>query len=153
MALEIKSPVFKDGEYIPSKYTCDGHDVSPPLTWNDPPNGTKSFALISDDPDAFGKAWVHWIVYDLPPDADQLPENIPGAEMLDNGAKQGGTDFGSIGYGGPCPPPGKPHRYVFKLYALDTRLETPPGMTKNELLKAMKGHMLEEAELVGLYER
>jgi len=153
VALEIRSPAFEHNKYIPSKYTCQGEDISPALTWNNPPEGTKSFAIISDDPDAPMGTWVHWVIYDLEPSLKGLPENVPKDEVLGNGGKQGMTDFGVVGYGGPCPPPGKPHRYFFKIYALDKKLGIPAGATKEELLQAMSGHVLEENELVGLYKR
>jgi hypothetical protein len=104
MPFELRSSVFKENEVIPRKYTCDGSDVSVPLSWNDPPEGTKSFALIADDPDAPRGTWVHWVLYDLPPDAREISDGITGKETLDNGTKQGKNDFGKIGYGGPCPP-------------------------------------------------
>jgi len=153
MAFRIESPAFQTNGKIPQKYTCDGTDVSPPLVWSGAPEGTKSFALICDDPDAPVGTWVHWVIYDLPPDRRELPEAVPKTERLANGAKQGMTDFRRVGYGGPCPPPGKPHRYFFKLYALDTPLDLPPKATKADLLMAVNGHVLAQAELVGLYQR
>jgi Raf kinase inhibitor-like YbhB/YbcL family protein len=153
MAFRIESPAFQSKEKIPQKYTCDGVDVSPPLVWADPPEGTKSFALISDDPDAPVGPWVHWVIYNLPTEERELQEGIPKLDSLPNGAKQGNTDFRRVGYGGPCPPPGKAHRYFFKLYALNTSLDLPPKATKADLLIAMNGHVLAQAELVGLYQR
>lgn len=153
MAFRIESPAFSAQGKIPPKYTCDGTDVSPPLVWKEAPEGTKSFALISDDPDAPVGNWVHWVVYDLPPGTQELQEAVPKTERLASGAKQGLTDFREVGYGGPCPQPGKPHRYFFKLYALDTALDLPPKATKADLLVAMTGHVLAQAELVGLYQR
>lgn len=153
MALELSSSAFKENDVIPKKYTCDAEDLSPPLKWTDPPEGTKSFALISDDPDAPVGTWVHWVIYDIPPEALELQEGIPTDETLSNGAKQGLTDFRRVGYGGPCPPPGSYHRYFFKLYALDTKLNLPPRARKAKLLEAMKGHILAEAQLVGRYKR
>jgi Raf kinase inhibitor-like YbhB/YbcL family protein len=152
-AMEIKSSVFKAQEKIPSKYTCDGADVSPPLSWADVPEKTQSLALISDDPDAPVGTWVHWVIYDLPADTRELPEGVAKKETLENGAKQGTNDFRRIGYGGPCPPHGPAHRYFFKLYALDTKLGLPPRATKKDVEKAMKGHILGQAELIGLYKR
>jgi Raf kinase inhibitor-like YbhB/YbcL family protein len=149
----IVSPAFQAGEKVPQKYTCDGKDVSPPLSWYEPPAGTQSFALISDDPDAPGGTWVHWVIYDLPAGKTGLPEGIPKTETLPDGSKQGVTDFQSIGYGGPCPPAGKPHRYFFKLYALNSNLVLPPKAAKTDLLKAMEGRVLAQAELIGLYQR
>jgi Raf kinase inhibitor-like YbhB/YbcL family protein len=153
MAFELLSPAFQEGKPIPRKYTCDGPDISVPLRWHGPPDGTKSFALIADDPDAPRGTWVHWVMYDLPPDIEEIPESIPGDEVLDNGAKQGKNDFGNIGYGGPCPPPGSPHRYYFKLYALDRWTGLKPKATKQQLVAAMKGHVLAEAHFTGTYKR
>ncbi len=152
MAMELRSPAFKEGEFIPSKYTCDGPDVSPPLEWSDVPEGVQSFALINDDPDAPVGTWVHWVIYDIPGNITMLPENLPKTEMLNNGAIQGRNDFRRIGYGGPCPPGGI-HRYYFKLYALKRKLNLKPGKTKSELLKAMEGLILAEAYLMGRYKR
>src|SRR5215831_17431918 len=118
MAFELKSTAFKANDAIPRNYTCDGSDRSVPLTWTDPPAGTKSLALIADDPDAPRGTWVHWVLYDVPATVKDLPEGLPAEEKLDNGATQGRNDFGKIGYGGPCPPPGPLHHYHFKLYAL-----------------------------------
>lgn len=153
MALKLTSTGFEPGGTIPKKFTCDGPDVSPALAWNDPPAGTQSFALIADDPDAPVGTWVHWVLYDLPAEARALAENVPKQEQLANGARQGRNDFGRIGYGGPCPPPGKPHRYLFKLYALDGKLHLPAGATKAEVERAMQGHVLAQGELLGRYGR
>ncbi|HOK26531.1 MAG TPA: YbhB/YbcL family Raf kinase inhibitor-like protein [Bacteroidales bacterium] len=150
--MEIKSPAFKEGELIPSRHTCDGHDVSPPLEWSGAPAETRSFALISDDPDAPVGTWVHWVIFNIPANVNKLEENIPKKEVLSNGARQGRNDFGRIGYGGPCPPGGT-HRYYFKLYALDRELDLKAGSTKRDLLKAMEGHVLAEAHLMGRYRR
>jgi len=153
MAFRIESPAFKPQEQIPEKYTCDGEDISPPLVWTDAPPGTQSLALISDDPDAPMGTWVHWVVYNLSAEPKGLDEGVPKTEDLVSGAKQGTTDFRRVGYGGPCPPPGKPHRYFFKLYALNTLLSLGPKASKTDLLVAMNGHVLAEVELVGLYQR
>ena len=150
--MELKSSAFKHMEKIPSKYTCDGPDISPPLSWSGVPSGTKSLVIIVDDPDAPMGTWVHWLVYNIPPEMEGLPENFPKVRETEQGIRQGITDFGRVGYGGPCPPSGT-HRYFFKLYALDTTLNLPPGATKKQLLKAMEGHILAKAELVGLYSR
>lgn len=150
--MEIKSSAFGSGEMIPVKYTCDGADFSPPLEWTAGPAGTKSFALICDDPDAPMGTWVHWVVYDIPPTTAMLAEGITRERELTGGGTQGINDFRKIGYGGPCPPGGT-HRYFFKLYALDTLLGLKPGITKDQLLKAMKGHILAEAQLMGTYSR
>jgi len=153
MTVELISPAFKDGGTIPSKYTCDGDDVSPPLEWSNVPEDTKSLALICDDPDAPMGTWVHWVLYGLPADTTSLPEGVPTNEAIEGVALQGTNDFKRIGYGGPCPPPGKPHRYFFKLYALDTELDLKPGAKKKDLEKAMKGHVLAKGQLVGRYQR
>ena len=153
MALQLDSSAFQANAKIPQKYTCDGENLSPPLSWKEPPAGTESFALISDDPDAPMGTWVHWVLYNLPGDATELPEGVAQTETLPNGAKQGMTDFRKVGYGGPCPPPGKPHRYFFKLYALKSPLNLPPGATKADFLVAAQEHILAQAELVGIYER
>jgi hypothetical protein len=152
-AFEISSEAFKDGGYISSKHTGEGQDVSPPLKWSGAPGTTKSFALICDDPDAPRRTWVHWIIYNIPANATGLTEAVPKKERLPDGSIQGITDFGRAGYGGPMPPPGPAHRYFFKLYALDSMPELRPKATKSELLKAMEGHVLAEAQLIGLYKR
>ena len=151
--LQIASDAFETNGLIPKKYTCDGENLSPPLRWNDPPVGTQSFALISDDPDAPVGTWVHWVLYDLPPDTRELKEGLPEVEDLPNSSVQGITDFGEVGYGGPCPPPGPSHRYFFKLYAIDTKLNLPPRQTKQQLLRAIGGHILDQSELTGRYRR
>jgi Raf kinase inhibitor-like YbhB/YbcL family protein len=153
MALNIKSVAFSEGELMDAKYTCKGKDVSPSLSWDAVPEGTQSFALICDDPDAPFMTWVHWVIYDIPASVTELAEGLSKENTLSNGAKQGKNDFRKIGYGGPCPPPGGPHRYFFKLYALDTVLNLEPGMAKKSLLKAMEGHILEEAQLIGKFKR
>lgn len=152
MDIKITSSAFEPEALIPPKYTCDGDDISPPLQWETVPEATKSIALISDDPDAPMGTWVHWVLFNLPADTTQLHENIPPDKILPNGARQGITDFGRIGYGGPCPPGGT-HRYFFKIYALDTELDLAAGAAKNNLLKAMEGHILAEGQLMGKYKR
>lgn len=153
MAFELTSPVIRPDVPIPKKYTCDGADVSIPLEWRNPPNGAQSFALIADDPDAPGRTWVHWVIYNLLADARGLPEGVPTNKTLADGSGQGMNDFGRVGYGGPCPPPGRPHRYIFTLYALDAVLATAPGASKAALLKAMTGHVLGQAQWTGRYGR
>lgn len=153
MALKLESTAFKAGEKIPVQYTCEGKDLSPALSWSGAPQGIKYWALIMDDPDAPMGTWVHWVFYNIPANVAQLAEGISSQETLSNGAKQGFNDFKKLGYGGPCPPPGKPHRYFFKLYALDAVLELPAKATKAQLVAAMKNHILAETELVGLYQR
>ena len=152
MDIKIKSPAFVPGGKIPRKYTCDGMDISPPLAWTSGPEGTKTFALICDDPDAPMGTWVHWVLFNLPADIIEFRENVPSEKELESGAKQGMNDFRKIGYGGPCPPGGT-HRYFFKLYALDTEINLEAGATKPELLKAMEDHILAEGQLIGRYER
>jgi hypothetical protein len=152
MDIKITSPAFEQEGLIPAQYTCDGEDVSPPLQWEGVPAGTESITLICDDPDAPMGTFVHWVLYDLPADVRELPESMPADATLSNGAKQGTSDFGRTGYGGPCPPGGT-HRYFFKLYALDTATSLSPGATKAELLKAMEGHILAQGQLMGKYAR
>ena len=153
MALELRSTEFKEGEYIPQQYTGEGPDISPALSWSGAPEQTKGFALICDDPDAPMGTWVHWVIYDVPAEVNELASEIPNEGILADGSKQGKNDFGTVGYGGPMPPAGKPHRYFFKLYALDEKLDLAPGLSKDELVKAIKAHVLAEAQLMGLYKR
>lgn len=150
--MEIKSSAFESGEMIPGKYTCDGQDISPPLEWSDFTDTARSFAIISDDPDAPVGTWVHWVYYDIPVDTTNLPENIPAENNPTVGGTQGINDFRRIGYGGPCPPGGT-HRYFFKIYALDTVLNLNPGLDKKQLLKTMEEHIVDQAELMGRYKR
>lgn len=152
MTMHLSSPAFTNSQAIPAIHTCDGRNDSPPLQWSGAPSGTKSFALICDDPDA-PAGWVHWVLYNLPANTDRLPERLPTTETLPDGAKQGLSDFKRIGYGGPCPPPGKQHRYFFKLYALDTEVKLHAMATKSALWQAMKDHVLADATLVGTYQR
>jgi Raf kinase inhibitor-like YbhB/YbcL family protein len=153
MALELTSTAFRTGEAIPRPYTGDGRNASPPLQWRDPPADTRSFALVCEDPDAPRGTFTHWVVFNLPPESRELSEGVPAEATLPNGTKQGSNDFGKVGYGGPAPPPGKPHRYFFKLYALDRTLELQPRATRAQLLAAVKGHVLGEADLMGTYKR
>jgi Raf kinase inhibitor-like YbhB/YbcL family protein len=154
MTFTLITAAFRDGTGIPIKYTCDGVDVSPPLSWSGAPAGTRSFALIADDPDAPAGTWVHWVLYNLPADVSELPENIAKVESLDlGGARQGRNDFRRPGYGGPCPPPGPAHRYFFKLYALDAPLPLKAGAQKKDVEAAMEGHVLATAQLMGTYAR
>jgi len=153
MAFTISSPGFSNSATIPKKFTCDGADVSPELSWAGAPAGTQSFALIADDPDAPVGNWNHWVLFDLPADASNLPENLSKTEELPNGARQGRNDFRKIGYNGPCPPAGNPHRYFFKLYALSDKLNLKAGASKQEVERAMQGHTLGRAEWMGKYQR
>jgi len=153
MRFTLTSSAFKDGETIPVKYTCSGKDVSPPLRWSPPPRGTQSLALIADDPDAPGGTWVHWVFFNIPSGERSLQEGVPRKEAFPQGGLQGFNDFRRVGYGGPCPPPGTPHRYYFKLYALDTTLNLKPRATKAQVVDASKGHILAEARLMGRFGR
>src|SRR4030066_2101551 len=152
MKINVGSAAFTEGGMIPKQVTCDGADISPSLSWSTVPEGTKSIAIIVDDPDAPAGTWVHWLVYNLPPDLKGLPENILAKETLANGGLQGMTDVRRIGYGGPCPPSGT-HRYIFKVYAVDKLLDLYPRAIKKRLLQAMEGHILAEGELMGKYRR
>jgi len=153
MTLSLKSSAFAHEGNIPQKHTCDGADVSPALSWSDPPAGTQSFSLIMDDPDAPAGTWVHWVLYNVPAQTHELPEGVPKVRELKDGARQGQNDFSRPGYGGPCPPRGAPHRYYFKLYALDGDLNLPAAARKTDVEKAMKGHILAQAQLMGRYKR
>src|SRR5512146_3187828 len=152
MAFTLESKSFSRGGAIPRQYTCAGDDLSPELNWSDPPPETKSLALIADDPDAPSGTFTHWVLYELPPETRQLAEGAA-QYQLPRGARQGRNDFGKTGYGGPCPPPGKPHRYFFKLCALDTRLELKPGASKQAVEQSIQGHVLAHAELMGTFQR
>lgn len=153
MSIELTSTAFRDGATIPRQYTGDGADVSPPLAWTEPPPRTAALALICDDPDAPRGTWVHWVLFGLPAGSRELGEGVPTTPTLGDGAKQGKNDFGNLGYGGPAPPKGKPHRYFFKLYALDALPALPAGATKADLEGAMRGHVLAEGRLMGTYGR
>lgn len=152
MDIKITSNAFKEGEMIPRKYTCDGDDISPPLEWSGIPSGTKSIAIISDDPDAPMGTWVHWVIFDIPPDVKGLSEGVPKDKILKDGSRQGINDSHKIGYDGPCPPGGT-HRYCFKVYALDKGLSLSAGATKKDLVKAVEGHVLAQGQLMGRYKR
>lgn len=145
--MTITSTAFKNNSKIPSKYTCDDENINPPLELSGIPRQTKSLVLIMDDPDAPSKTWVHWVVYNIDPFTTRIKEN-----SVPQGALAGTTDFRKSDYGGPCPPSGI-HRYFFKLYALDTILDAPNGLTKQQVLEKVRDHVIEEAELVGLYKR
>src|SRR5437016_12651885 len=153
MAFTVSSTSFPNGGDIPKKFTCDDADVSPELSWNGAPSGTQSLALIADDPDAPAGTWTHWVVFNLSPTTTHLTEGVNKVDELPGGARQGRNDFRKIGYNGPCPPPGKPHRYFFKLYALNAKLTLKAGATKNDVESAMKGHILAQTELMGKYGR
>src|SRR3989449_1226791 len=149
MTLELKSAAFTPGSDIPKKFTCDGPDVSPALSWSELPANTQSISLIMDDPDAPAGTWVHWVLYDLPATMRELPENVPKDRELKNSARQGSNDFGRIGYGGPGPPPGPAHRHFFQLYAPHGQANPRPGGTQAELERGMKRHIPAQGGLVG----
>ncbi len=151
MALVLTSPAFEQGVAIPRQYTCQGEDISPALAWTGAPSGTQSFALIMDDPDAPRETWVHWVVFNLPAEQTGLPAAVvPDADL--GGGIQGRNSWRANGYGGPCPPSGT-HRYFFTLYALDTVLSLDESATKADVLAAMQGHILAEAQLMGTYQQ
>ncbi|HTZ47892.1 MAG TPA: YbhB/YbcL family Raf kinase inhibitor-like protein [Verrucomicrobiae bacterium] len=149
--LDLTSADFAAGATIPKNFTCDGGDSSPALAWKAPPERTQSFALIADDPDAPVGTWVHWVIFNIPATSRALAQNYPKDEQSVDGTRQGKNDFDKTGYGGPCPPPGKVHRYFFKLYALDTKLNLNAGATKKDLEHAIQGHVLARGEYVGRY--
>jgi len=153
MSLEMHTTAFDEGGTIPARFTCTAENLSPALSWTGAPEGTKAFALICDDPDAPAGTWVHWVAYDLPGTAAGMPEALHPVEELPGGGRQGRNDFGKLGYGGPCPPPGKPHRYFFKLYALSEPLGLDAGATKKKVESAMKGRILAETHLMGRFSR
>jgi Raf kinase inhibitor-like YbhB/YbcL family protein len=153
MAFAISSTGFENGGDIPRKFTCDGADVSPELSWTEPPLGTQSFTLIADDPDAPSGTWTHWVLFDLPLATSSLAEGVTKIDELPGGERQGRNDFRKIGYNGPCPPPGKPHRYFFKVYALKGKLDLKPGASRQEVEQAMQGLVLGQAEWTGKYRR
>lgn len=153
MALELRSEAFSAGGNIPRKYTCEGQDVSPPLSWRGVPDEAKSLVLVVDDPDAPRGTFGHWMLYDVPTDLESLPGGIPGGHRPASYGVQGKNDGGSAGYMGPCPPPGPAHHYHFRLYALDQELGLSPGASQEEVLGAIEGHVLAQTELVGLYAR
>jgi Raf kinase inhibitor-like YbhB/YbcL family protein len=150
MTIQLSSSAFAPGQSIPAKYSCTGREISPPLAWSDAPANTRSFALIVEDPDAPGGTWVHWVIYNISPDTNQLPEAIPNGAQLTGGGLQGRNSSGNFGYNGPCPPAGT-HRYVFKIYALDAMLTLAAGADKAQLLAAMQGHLLAQGELLGTF--
>lgn len=151
--MKLTSTAFENGAPIPERFSGDGADVSPALAWREVPAGTRSFALICDDPDAPVGTWVHWVLWNLPAGATSLPEAVEKEHALPVGTRQGRNDFGKLDYGGPAPPRGKPHRYFFKLYALDTEMPLKPDCRKNALVKGMQDHILAEAEWMGTYQR
>lgn len=152
MEITIKSTSFEDGAMIPKKYTCDGDNVSPPLSWTSGPATTKTYAIICDDPDAPFGTWVHWVIFNIPANVKELPENVAKFKLLANGAVQGWDSAHQLGYQGPCPPSGT-HRYIFRIFALDVRMRLPPGSSAAELQKNIEGHILAKGQLTGRYKR
>jgi hypothetical protein len=151
--MKLTSTSFQEGSWIPTEYTCSGVGLSPQLSWSAPPAKTLSLALIVTDPDAPRGTWVHWVLYNLPAGTRALPEGLPALGQLPDGALQGRNDFGEIGYGGPCPPPGAPHHYIFTLYALDAKLNLPVGATRAQVEAGLQGHILAKGELTGIFQR
>ena len=153
MNIQITSSAFTEGSPIPMEYTCDGSDVSPDLKWSSVPANTKSLALICDDPDAPSGTFVHWVIYAIPSGETELQKGVAKIPNLPNGARQGKNGFGRVGYGGPCPPKGAPHRYFFRIYALDTTIDEAAGASRAQIDSAMKGHIVAEGHLMGTYKR
>jgi len=154
MEIEVVSSAFQEGGAIPIQYTCDDANISPPLRWGGIPKNSQSLAVICEDPDAPSGTFVHWVIFNLPPIVSDLSEAVPTTEdLVESGAVQGRNDFNNIGYDGPCPPPGKAHRYFFRLYALDTKLEIDAGASRREFERAANGHILAEGHLMGTYKR
>jgi Raf kinase inhibitor-like YbhB/YbcL family protein len=153
MEIVVKSPAFAEDKPIPIKYTGDGDDISPPLTWSGVPHGTRSLVLLCEDPDAPRGTWTHWVLFNLPPETRELPAGVTAQSTLPSGGVHGVNDFGKLGYGGPAPPPGTPHRYYFKLTALSVELKLSPGAKRQDVLAAMEGRVLGEGWLMGTYGR
>jgi Raf kinase inhibitor-like YbhB/YbcL family protein len=151
--MRIVSPAFAEGTPVPVEHTCEGSGSSPGLAWSEIPVDTRSLALVCDDPDAPRGTWVHWVLFNLPADAVELAPAVPPAPELPSGARQGINDSGNVGYGGPCPPRGRRHRYFFRLYALDCTLNLAPGVKRPDLDQAMAGHVLADATLMGTFQR
>ena len=151
--LKVESDAFEAEGTIPQKYTCDGDDLSPPLSWTEPPAGTESLALICVDPDAPAGTWDHWVLFNIPPDIGSLPEGIAADPVVEGLGTHGSNSWRRLGYGGPCPPQGAPHRYLFQLFALDSSLDLDPGASRTEVEKAMEGHILAQGQLAGKYGR
>ncbi len=151
--MNLTSTAFEAGETIPARYTCEAENVSPPLNWQSLPAGAQSLVLICDDPDASNGPWSHWVLYDIPIDVDELAEGLPREGRLPWGGAQGRNDMGNVGYDGPCPPYGSPHRYYFRLYAVDETLELTPGATRAQVLERIHDHVVGQTELMGRYAR
>jgi Raf kinase inhibitor-like YbhB/YbcL family protein len=150
--ISLTSTAFEDGGRIPYLYTCEGADISPPLQWSGAPVGTRTYAMVCEDPDAPRGTWIHWVLYNISGDALELTKAVPTLPELPSGARHGRNTAGDMTYAGPCPPPGKPHRYFFRLYALDNSLDLPPGATNIELAQAMERHIVAQGTLMGTYE-
>ncbi|MFQ3548560.1 MAG: YbhB/YbcL family Raf kinase inhibitor-like protein [Armatimonadota bacterium] len=146
----LESPLITEGQLIPIKYTCEGEDISPQLHWSNPPDNTKSFAIVCRDPDSMYGVFTHWVIYNIPNNFSLIDENIEKVEILENGITQGLNDFGKIGYGGPCPKKGT-HRYIFTIYALDIEPTIKPGLNYDEFMEHIKAHILDKANLMGRY--
>ncbi len=151
--LKVQSPAFANGAAISAQYTCKGANVSPPLHWSGVPKNGQSLALIVNDPDAPSGDYTHWLVYGMAPNVSHLPEDVEKTPEVAGIGRQGTNDFRNIGYGGPCPPPGRPHRYFFRVYALDTAIELPAGATRRDLEDAIQGHVIAQGELMGTFAR
>ncbi|MFO7917768.1 MAG: YbhB/YbcL family Raf kinase inhibitor-like protein [Anaerolineae bacterium] len=153
MSFPLTSSALEAEETIPDKYTCEGKNISPPLSWQGVPEDAQSLALVCEDPDAPSGIFTHWLLYNIPTTRYDLPENVPPHITLDWGGAQGRNDFGDVGYGGPCPPRGETHRYYFRLYALDQELDLSPGLTRDQFFSAVEGHVLDRGDLMGRYRR
>jgi Raf kinase inhibitor-like YbhB/YbcL family protein len=150
--ISLTSTAFEDGGRIPYLYTCEGDDISPALQWSGAPASTRTYVMVCEDPDAPRGTWIHWVLYNIPGDALELTKAVPTLPELPSGARHGRNTAGDMTYAGPCPPPGKPHRYFFRLYALDLSLDLPPGATKIELDQAMDQHIVAQGTLLGTYQ-
>jgi hypothetical protein len=152
-AMKLTSPAFRDGLSIPSEYTCDGQNISPPLMWSDPPAGTRTLALICEDPDAHNGTWTHWVLYGLPAFVTELPAGVSTAEIPSVGGRQGANSFHHLGYGGPCPPAGEMHHYIFTIYAVDAFITLEANAGRADLLGALDGHIIGQGQLMGTYRK
>jgi len=150
---KLTSSAFASGTAVPDKYTCKGEDISPPLEWSGAPDKVATYAIVMDDPDAPSGTWVHWLIWNFPPSGSSMSADTPRLRNFDDGGRQGRNSFGKIGYNGPCPPPGQTHRYFFRIYALDQKLDLQAGATRAQLDAAMKGHVLAQSEYMGTFHR
>lgn len=151
--MRLTSSAFRNGLSIPPEYTCDGQNVSPPLMWSEPPPGTRTQAIICEDPDAHNGPWTHWVLYGLPASVTELPQGVNNAEIPSIGGRQGANSFHQLGYGGPCPPAGQTHHYIFTVYAVDNFISLEPNATREDLLAALNGHILGQGQLMGTYRK